>query len=653
MRSVLLISAILLFCNVLNAQQNSCDIKNKKAEKLIYESQKAYRNRNLQLSVKYLKEAIKEEPDFVKAHFLLGHRYFEEGDFQKAQIYYKKCIELCPDLDPYAYFELGKAAYYLSDYDSCQKYLDIYLLQEKKDEKALGEADTLLTKCAFLEYSLANPVPYDPSPVDGVCTGYDEYLPIISPDNELFFFIRSEPVKRKSSYGGTTVREDFSCSESDSIGHFNRGKPLPPPFNMGSNEGGGSITIDNKEMFLTICNRPDGMGSCDIYYTHIVDGYWAAPINMNELTDSVNTVGWESQVSISSDGKTLYFASYREEGYGGYDIYKVEKDSIGNWSLPINAGPVINTSKHEKSPFIHIDNQTLYFSSQGHLGLGGYDIFISRKDTIGRWTTPMNIGYPINSVSDDLGFFVSTNGEKGYFASNKLKGIGGWDIYGFDLYEGARPKRVLFLKGEIKDKWDDPITDAKVQLKDLKTNEVTEIPVDTVTGTYVYTEVFESSKMMTVKKKGFIYHSEFIDVEDTTDTKPKTIDIDLETVEKGASFTIDRPDHNMDHLLFDTDSYELKEHAMAELENLVQFLEDNVTVKIAVYGHTDNVGDGQQNQLLSENRAMTVYNYLIQKGIQKYRLSYKGFGESKPIATNQTESGRALNRRTEIVILSK
>jgi len=372
------------------------------------------------------------------------------------------------------------------------------------------------------------------------------------------------------------------------------------------------------------------------------------------LGDSINTTYWESQVSIASDGNTLYFSSDRSGGYGGKDIYKIVKDSMGRWSSPINLGAVINTAEDEKSPFIHVDDQTLYFSSQGHLGLGGFDIFISRKDKKENWSKPLNIGYPINSDADDLGFFVSTDGNKGYFASNKLDGVGGWDIYGFDLYRKARPRKVLFLKGELKDEDGKVISGATVELKNLNTYQIDKIKVNNITGKYVIAKAFDSTDyMLSIQKEDHFYNSLYISHEDKTFSSPKNADFTMQPLDVGASFVINKIFFEKDNVLFDTDSYELKPRSRAELDNLVSFLKLNYSVSIAIHGHTDALGNDQDNLALSNNRARVVYEYLIKKEIEGWRLSYKGFGKGRPIASNATKEGRAQNRRTEVIILDK
>jgi outer membrane protein OmpA-like peptidoglycan-associated protein/ribosomal protein L24E len=393
-------------------------------------------------------------------------------------------------------------------------------------------------------------------------------------------------------------------------------------------------------MYLTICNVKGGMGSCDLWTTQYKNDKWQM---MQNLGSSVNDSTWQSQASVSSDGKIIYFSSDREGGFGGKDIYKIVKDEKGYFGEPINLGEKINTAKDEKSPFIHTDNKTLYFCSNGQLTIGGFDIYYARLDSSNNWQKPENIGSPINSPNDDLGFFVSTDGKQGYFASNKMAGSGGWDIYSFDLYETARPQKVLFMKGKVQDEKGQVIQDAKMQLKDLQTNESIDIAVDS-NGEYVFARAMDHDQMVLVNKDGYFYNSQTIKANDTKFEGVSKKNFDIEEIQTGKSYKIK-------NLVFANNSSELNSDAQFELMNLVNFLNTSTDIRIEIAGHTDNVGNDQTNLELSQNRAKAVYQFLIEKEIDASRLRYKGYGETKPKADNNTEAGRAINRRTEITIL--
>ncbi|MBR3947573.1 MAG: OmpA family protein, partial [Bacteroidales bacterium] len=363
---------------------------------------------------------------------------------------------------------------------------------------------------------------------------------------------------------------------------------------------------------------------------------------------------WESQPSISADGKTLYFASIRESNIGfdpdnpTSDIYYSTKDEKGNWTKAKNLGSKINTPGNEKSPFIHSDSQTLYFSSDGHLGIGGYDIFFS-KFRDGDWTKPVNIGYPINTKNNDLGFVVNTQGTKAYFASNKLNGKGGWDIYAIDLYKEARPEKVFLVKGQLVDDNGYALSDAKLEVKNTRTEEVSEGVVDAETGHYAVAVTAKNENddfLMVVKKEDYSFSSTLIEPTEETFEKPIEVNFEVKPIEAGKSVQIN-------DIYYATASYEINQKSYAVLNEFAEFLKSNPTVKVEIRGHTDNIGSAQTNITLSNRRAQAVYDYLLSKGVPKTNVSYKGYGPNMPIADNRTEAGRAKNRRTEFYILSK
>jgi outer membrane protein OmpA-like peptidoglycan-associated protein len=342
----------------------------------------------------------------------------------------------------------------------------------------------------------------------------------------------------------------------------------------------------------------------------------------------------------------LYFASNRVGGLGGIDIWKSTKDAKGNWGPPENLGPRINTDGNEKSPFFHSDGQTLYFSSTGHLGYGGYDIYLSKLSKDTGWVKPKNIGYPINSERDDLGFFVSTDGKYGYFASDKLKGNGGWDVYSFELYKEARPERVLFVSGALRDENNQIVSDATVEIKNTRTREVTTVEVDSLTGKYVAVVAFNEDHILTVKQPGKAFTSQYFSAADSSLGKPMKMDLKVEEIKVGKPY-------KLNNIYFKTSSSLLNPETIIIIEELTKFLQENKTVSIAIHGHTDNAGNAADNLKLSADRAKMVFDLLVLNGIDASRLSYKGFGATKPIASNLTDKGKALNRRTEFMVTGK
>ncbi|HXC04786.1 MAG TPA: OmpA family protein, partial [Bacteroidia bacterium] len=387
----------------------------------------------------------------------------------------------------------------------------------------------------------------------------------------------------------------------------------------------------------------------DIYYCDLIDGKWGEIKNCGPVIN--DKTAWDSQPSISADGQTLYFASDRPGGYGGSDIWTSHKKKDGSWDTPVNLGPTINTAGEEKTPFIHSDSETLYFSSDGLPGFGGQDIFYVRKDDKGAWEEPKNIGSPINTPNADVGFFVSTDGHYGYFASNqkqKNQGPGGYDIYSFELYEKARPQKVAFVRGQVKMEEGKPKGDLKVEIKSANSKTKTEVVLDTISGSYAAVVNMKKKEdfIITVKKSGAAFSSQLVSA-DSIGSRPKKMDLEVKTVQQGAAYPIN-------NLYYRTNSAELEGRSKIVLEEFAAYLKENPQLKVEIYGHTDNVGDPKSNLGLSTDRALTVYDMLEKFGVSKNQLvSFKGFGSAKPVADNATEAGRAKNRRTEFFVTVK
>lgn len=647
----------------------------KKSQKIFKKAMEDLQYGHFMEGSKKLEECIDNSPEFLRAIWIQANlnrrktnRYRKEDIAIQS---YLRIIDLCPSYkNYYAYYYLGKMYFEAENWAKAHKMLEDFLNADtdKIHENNYEDALDLSKYAKFYAEIYSKPVPFDPHIVKDVSSQDDEYLPSLSPDNDLLYFTRRFQAKsnRRINTYGPIREEKFCISNRTGLNKFELGNIMESPFNEQSNEGGATLTIDNRELYYTRCKiKADKTLNCDICYAKLdADGYWS---DIEILGDEINTPNyWESMPSISSDGKTLYYVSNRPGGMGGYDIYRSIKDKNGKWTKAINMGPSINTAGNEKSPFIHTDSQTLYFSSAdrrdnktgeyyaGHMGLGGYDIFYTRLNDSNLWVQPKNIGYPINSKDNDLGFFVSTNGEYGYFASNKLGNSNKesqkndpWNIYSFKLYKKARPQKVLFVKGSVKDETtNEKVSDAKIVIKNVETKEVKEIPVDKETGNYVFTMVMKADYTMTVKKRDYTYITKYISKTDTKFDVPVSINMEMKQIEVGKTY-------NLDDIYFATDSDKLTETSKKVVEGFYDFLHDNPNVKIEIQGHTDNVGAVDYNIRLSKARARTVYNLLIKLGIPANQMTYKGYGESRPIADNQTEEGRALNRRTVFLITNK
>jgi outer membrane protein OmpA-like peptidoglycan-associated protein len=463
-------------------------------------------------------------------------------------------------------------------------------------------------------------------------TANDEYLPTATADESMLIFTRK-----------INNNEDFYKSVKVN-GKWQTATYLSDQINTPEyNEGAQSISQDGKVLFFTGCNRPDGLGRCDIYISQKKGDDWSKPY---DLPPPVNTPGWESQPSLSSDGRTLYFVSNRKGGYGGYDIWKSTLTGNG-WGEPENLGPNINTVYDEQSPFIHPDDSTLYFCSNGWPGLGGMDLFVSRLGKDGQWQKPENLGYPINTNGDENGLTLTANGKDAFFSSNNLSGYGGYDIYTFELPPNLRPHIVTYVKGTVNDAKTRQPLEAAVEIIDLQKN----IPVyqdysDPDRGDFLATITSGKNYGLNISKSGYLFYSENFSLAGYQAKNPFNIAVLLQPIEIGSKVILN-------NIFFDSNKFDLKPESIAELDKLVEFMALNPTLNIEISGHTDDVGNDQANQILSGNRAKAVYQYLIDNEINASRLVYRGYGKTQPIAPNDSEESRKKNRRTEFKIIAK
>ncbi|MFW5974927.1 MAG: OmpA family protein, partial [Bacteroidota bacterium] len=421
---------------------------------------------------------------------------------------------------------------------------------------------------------------------------------------------------------------------------WQKAKSLGDQINTPYNEGAMHLSTDGTSLFFTSCRGMQGYGSCDLYYAaRINDTVWKEPFNLGPV---INTRHWETQPCCSSDGKTLYFVSTREGGEGGADIWRSRLQDNSEWSEPENLGPEINTKGEEMAPYLHPDGVTLYFSSNGHRGMGGMDIFVSRMNPDSSWSEPENFGYPVNDRGDQINLIVDAEGKTVYFSSKDTSGYGCYDIYSFEMPQKHKPEPVAYLKGTVYDKKTRDPVQAHFELIDLKRDESKVSSRSDNQGNFMVALPNGRNYALHVNKKGYLFYSEHFPLEQQT-TKPVEKDIYLEPISIKAS-------SRLDNLFFVFDSDSIRQESVPELKQLKEFMDTNPHVEIRIEGHTDNTGEEEYNKRLSQKRAEAVKAYLKENGIEEDRLSTKGFGESKPVADNSTEQGRARNRRTEIQI---
>ena len=581
--------------------------------------------------------AIQVDPKFYEAYMMLGELYFRQKRYSEAAENYKIAVKLDSLFYRPIFFNLATSEMLSGDYANAMIHFNVYIEQKDVSERNKITAAKNLKNCEFAIEAMKNPVSFSPVSVGpGINTPDDEYWPSITADGQIMMFTR------QAAADNPFVRshEDFyiSIKTNDVWGQaFNAGAPLNTPLN----EGAQSLSADGKYMYFTACDRPGSVGSCDIYFSMNNNGRWTQPYNIGP---PVNTPYWESQPSISADGNMLFFSSNRPGGFGGKDLWYSVLDADYKWKTPVNLGPNVNTEGDEMSPFIHFDGQTLYFASDGRVGMGGFDIFMTKMNKDTTWTEPVNLGYPINTYNDETGLVVEASGRRAYFSSVRDKS-NGKDIFYFDLDESIRPNPVSYLKGKVIDRETGGMIRAEYELVNLSEKKVIMKNTTDSNGDFLVCLPSGFNYGVNVSKEGYLFHSENFLFEGVHSVaEPYIKNILLTKVRAGEKM-------QLTNVFYATDSWQIKEESFDELNNLVRLLIENKGIVMEIGGHTDSTGSAEHNMTLSEKRALSVVEYLISKGVSPDRLSYKGYGNTQPIGDNNTPEGRLLNRRTEAKVI--
>ncbi|WP_276346170.1 OmpA family protein [Daejeonella sp. JGW-45] len=606
---------------------------NRLAQKHYEQANQAIGGKTYNKAITELTKAIAEDDRFVAAYQQLADIYRRLNDYPKALVNYKKVLEIDPEFYNLTYFGIAESELNTGDYTNALIHFKKYASFPGLSDESKIRTAKYIADCVFSIEAVKKPVSFKPISLgSGINSNQDEYLPVVTADEETVIFTRK-----------VNQNEDFYTSVKNQD-KWLAAKSLSANINTFEfNEGAQCISPDGNYLFFTGCNRPDGLGRCDIYISKWEGSEWSKPFNLGA---PINTPGWESQPSISADGRTLYFVSTRNGGRGGYDIWKSDLGTEG-WNTPVNLGPQINTAYDEQSPFIHPDDETLYFSSNGWPGLGNKDLFITRRKEGTGWEKPRNLGYPINTFREESGLSLNSSGSLAFFASDKEGGSGGFDVYSFEMPDNLRPNAVTYVKGMVYDKSTKKPLEAKIQIINLRSgNFAFDDVTDPVEGEFLATMAPGNSFALNVSKPGYLFYSQNFTPNLQQAVKPYMIEVPLQKIEVGGLVILN-------NIFFDTNSFELLPESTTELGQLISFLKENPSVSIEIAGHTDNVGDDKSNLTLSENRARTVYNYLTSKQISPTKLSFKGYGESMPVTDNSTEEKRQNNRRTEFKIMKK
>ena len=526
----------------------------KKAVKAYEAAEEAFFNRDYKKAHQQALKAILEDPNYAEAWLLDGEIGMETKDNDLAMLGYEKALAIDSLVFPPAAITLARLYDRQGVYKRAVALLRWYQSKHFNSEPHDAVVSDLLALACFREYATSHPVSFDPESIGATVNSVDdEYVNMLSFDGTQLLFTRKMPI-------GNGYQKEALFVAQFVDGQWSEPQPLAfSDFPEDVDPGAAFISADGKKLFLTGCgwNRDS---SCDLYVSEWVEGQWSMP---KRLSEGINTKHWESQPCVSSDGKELYFVSRRS---GNVDIYLCQRNSDGTWGTPQNLGAPINTQGTEMAPFLHPDGRTLYFSSDKHIGMGGFDLFMSRRGDDGQWKEPVNLGFPINTTGDEINFFVAADGKTAFISSQRSGGNGGYDIYTFELPEAIRSDSANYLST-----------------------------------------------------------------------------VDVMELQPGDALVLQ-------NIQFEFNSAALTEDSQSGILMLTEFLKHNPELKVELAGHTDNVGNESYNQRLSSDRAEVVRQALIANGIDAYRLTAKGYGATKPLAPNDTDEHRALNRRTEMII---
>lgn len=665
---------ICLFSNCAVSQGGSWGTKNKKAIKLVEQGMAAANEINFttglpnyQAGIPYFDKAIAKDPNFIDAYLIKADYATRSGDHVTAIQAYKKAIEINPEATAtgYMYYDLAVLEWSNGYYADALTHGKKFITYKAANPESVEEAMWLIKNCEFAVEAVKNPVPFNPKNIGaGVNSEDPEYFPTLTVDQKQLLYTR-----RVTSSNGYQ-QEDFFVS-TDDHGYWTNGVPMPPNINTYNNEGAPTFAPDGRTLIFVGCidqrygygEGRRGYGSCDLFVTEKVGNKWLDPIN---LPGAVNSKHWETQPSLSSDGKTLYFIRGTVGNSGGRnkrngDIYVSKKQADGFWGLPEKLPANINTPYSESSVMIHPDGRTLYFASNGHIGMGGYDLYMTTLQPDGSWSDPKNLGYPINTSDNENSLLVYSSGELAIFGSDREGGLGDLDLYSFEMPESIRPTRTIYMTGTVFEQNTDKKLEAEFSLIDLASDvEVVRSISDRVNGSFLVTLPVNKDYALIVNKEGYHPYSVNFNLSvPENSNEPYHKDVPLKPI-------ISTEPVNLANVFFDLGSHVLRKESYVELNKLVGFLNKYPNLKIELQGHTDAQGDDQSNMTLSDNRAKSVMNYLVSKGINAERLTAKGYGETKPNTTtnaagetvtlteeyinslpeNEQKAAHQLNRRT-------
>ncbi len=600
---------------------------------------------NFELAITRFKEAVNLQNDYQDAWYYLGLTFNLDKQWDQAVYSFNRLKAINPDYDPFLYFEASKALMELNKMDEAANATRIFLEKLPDTPKNARARQQGVFR---LNYVLESPKVRaktmsmsEPNSISTINSVSGDYMPQVNPTGTRLYFTsvrqggfdnmddKNKPLDfGEDLYFSKLVNDTWSTPEL-----------LPEPLNSIGDEFGSAFTGDGQTMVYIRCGSPESIGNCDLYITQLIGSTWSDPMNMGNV---VNSEDWDSQATISSDGNRIVFTSARANGYGSSDIYLVEKNHLGEWGVAQNLGGTVNTPFRENSPYLAPDGKTLYYASDGHPGFGGMDIFYCIFEN-GKWSKPINLGAPLNSSGDDTNFSISAEG-MGYFSSSRLDN-NNYDIFSIELPDELKPKATAVVQGIVSNsKTNDPLG-AVVLIEDINSGELISVnKSNSSSGEYLVVLPVGRNYSVSASSKGFFFYSQSFEFPKDTSYQEIALNIQLEPIQKGTKVVLN-------NIFFESGRTELMPISYVELNKASDLLKDNASMIVEIGGHTDSQGTTEANLALSQKRAEAVMQYLLLAGIDASRLRSKGYGESVPIADNETPEGRSKNRRTEFEIV--
>jgi outer membrane protein OmpA-like peptidoglycan-associated protein/tetratricopeptide (TPR) repeat protein len=625
----------------------------KKAYEHYLKGEAYYNQNNYYKALEYYLKANEFNANSSELNAKIGDCYLHTYEKIKAIPFFEKAKSLNSNLDGFYLYLLGTAYHLNNDFD---KAIKTYRLAKSRGSKinppALDMADKKIKECNTAKKMIQSPVNVKIINLgEGINTIYEEYVPVITADESEIYFTSRRPETTGRKFDPNlgdyyediyhSVKEDTIWQEAENVG-----KPINSEFH----DATVGLSLDGQKLFIY---RDGKNGDGDIYYSELKGKKWGEP---QPMPKPINSKGQETSACFDYTGNVIYFVSDRDGGEGGRDIYKSVKQADGTWGEAENLGPIINTEYDEDAVFMHPDGKTLYFCSNGHDNMGGFDVFKSEFEN-GKWSKPKNLGYPINTTDDDVSFVLTASGEYGYYTSGRIdvESYGKRDIYKIAFLDVINRPKLTLLKGKVTDRETGEPIAATIEIYDNTNNQlVSTYTANSATGKFMVSLPSGKDYGINVSAPGYLFYSDNINIplESAFQEVEKNIELDKLKVGKKVQLS---------NIFYDYNSAKLRESSYNELDKVVELLNKNPKLKIEISSHTDSRGSDAYNLKLSQERAQSCVDYLVSKGVDKNRLIAKGYGESKPLITDEEinklpteeekEAAHQKNRRTEFKIL--